>query len=172
MRNRNIIFILFIVFSTSVLAQEKEQVRLKDRPASIEIGLVPLALSQENSLSVNFSLTYKKVLTDKFTLSLEGLYSATGKLGFFGDVSSRGGGNTRSFYDIRGALSLDLRYFLKENKQEGHYFGLRVNNLLTYTDIREDFSASSRYSLRPKVRSLPMIGFYTVIERTLSKTYS
>lgn len=170
MRNRNIVIILFIIFSTEVLAQEKDQIKMKERHASIEIGLVPLAISQENSLGLNFSLTYRRVLNDNLTLSLEGLYTPTSKTDYFGDVSSKGNNGVRSFYDINASLSLDLRYFLKANRQEGHYFGVRVNNLLTLTNIREDMATLTRYSLRPRVKSLPMIGMYYGYRKNITQS--
>ncbi|MFY0593758.1 hypothetical protein [Roseivirga sp.] len=150
--------------SISLIAQEKEKAA-----GFLDISYNPIASAQKNELFGGFSLTYSKPLNDRLTLGIEGFYApSANKSGLHQDVSSITGINVRNSHNITASLSLDLKYFLKKGAFQGHYFGARVNNLLTYASTIRSFDIEPS---KREIKALPMIGFYYGYRKSFLKSF-
>ncbi|OEK06333.1 hypothetical protein [Roseivirga misakiensis] len=160
------LYILTMFFTASIFLFGQETDK---KSASIDITINPLAAAQKNELFGGMSIWYNKPINDRIVLGVEGFYSFGKNISnTIIDVTTEGEANVRDAHNIKMSLSLDMKYFLKEGVYEGHYFGARVNNLLTFASTREQlsFTASDR-----TFEALPMIGVYYGYRKTFLKSF-
>lgn len=163
--------LILLLWALGLRGQNRSADDQKERKSILTIGFAPYAIPQSRSSIANGSLTYQRQIGDNLVLGIEGIYQFTNPALFFGDITTRKPGENDQYHDVKAGINLDLKYFLKSNSFEGHYFSLKVNNLLTYTSSYSFGTPFSQRDQSKSIRALPMVGVYYGYRKNFLKSF-